>query len=321
MLGLLIAPSYCLAEWHTAAHDVMGTRLTITLWHKNKDTAEQLIDTVVEEMNRLENKFSSYKEDSELSNINHHAFKQAVPVSDEMLAVLDKALYYGQLTGGAFDISFASVGRQYDYRTQQKPLPDQINAAIINFKLIELDKNSSTVRFLHPHIRIALGGIVKGYAVDRAAQILHNTGISNASVSAGGDSRILGNRNGQPWMVGIKHPRARLTKDQKDVALVIPLENAAMSASGDYERYFIDQISGERVHHIINPKTKQSATGVRSVSIIGPQGFDTDPLSTSVFVMGVQDGLQLINRLQMFDAVIIDHQGKVHYSNGLVEPN
>jgi thiamine biosynthesis lipoprotein len=135
----------------------------------------------------------------------------------------------------------------------------------------------------------------------------------HASLSAGGDSRVLGDKRGRPWLVGIKNPRADA------VAISLPLDNVAVSTSGDYERYFIAD-SGERVHHIINPRTGKSTSGVNSVTIIGPQGFDTDPLSTSVFVMGPEKGLALINKLPGFDAVIITSQGKVLYSQGLENP-
>src|SRR5690606_39073535 len=121
----------------------------------------------------------------------------------------------------------------------------------------------------HPDIRIDLGGIAKGYAVDRAAEILRGYGVEHATVSAGGDSRLMGDKNGRPWIVGIKNPRA---EDDKDALPVIrlPLTDTAVSTSGDYERYFVDEATGERIHHIINPKTGRSATGVISVTVLGP---------------------------------------------------
>ena len=129
----------------------------------------------------------------------------------------------------------------------------------------------------------------------------------------------MGDKMGRPWIVGIKNPRAGENHDSPPV-IRLPLTDTAISTSGDYERYFIDDTSGERIHHIINPKTGRSATGVISVTVLGPKGVDTDPLSTTVFVLGVEKGLKLVNRLQGIDCVIIDSSGKVHFSTGLSPP-
>ncbi len=236
-------------------------------------------------------------------------------ISPELTRLIDKSLYYSRLTDGAFDITFASLARYYDYRKRLTPSEAQRAALLpaINYRLIHLDKQQRTLWFEHPQLYIDLGGIAKGYAVDRGIAILRSHGVMHASLSAGGDSRVLGDKRGRPWLVGIKNPRADA------VAISLPLDNVAVSTSGDYERYFIAD-SGERVHHIINPRTGKSTSGVNSVTIIGPQGFDTDPLSTSVFVMGPEKGLALINKLPGFDAVIITSQGKVLYSQGLENP-
>ena len=184
---------------------------------------------------------------------------------------------------------------------------------------MKLDKTRGELSYGHPNIRIDLGGIAKGYAVDRAAEILKRMGIHHATVSAGGDSRLLGDKLGQPWMVGIKNPRP--TSKQDAVITLLPLADSAISTSGDYERFFFDQKSGERIHHILNPKTGKSASEVMSVTILGPKGLDTDPLTKCVWISGVKKGLALINSLPGFDAVIIDKNGKVFYSQGLTPPS
>ncbi len=259
--------------------------------------------------------------------LNRNATKGPVKISSEMLHLLDKAIYYGKITDGAFDISFASLGQFYDYRRGQRPTAEQIQEfkTAIDYRKIHLDRENSKVHFLHPKLKIDLGGIAKGYAVDRSIAILKRQGVKHASISAGGDSRMLGDKRGRPWVVGIKKPRSTKTvidhdDSNKSSALVLPLQNIAISTSGDYERYFIDRDSGKRIHHIIKPQSGRSVSGVMSVSVMGPLGFDTDPLSTSVFVMGVNEGLKLINRLPDFDVVIIDIHGKVHYSQGLMAP-
>ena len=155
-----------------------------------------------------------------------------------------------------------------------------------------------------------LGGIAKGYVVERGVDILRARGVTNAIVTAGGDTRLLGDRRGRPWMVGIRDPR----KDGQ-VAISLPLEDEAVSTSGDYERYFDED--GVRYHHIIQPSTGLSANGVHSATVFGPDGVTTDALSTSVFVMGVDKGLRMIAALPDYESIVIDANGNVYYSDGL----
>lgn len=319
-LGLLLALSLdAQAKWHGDNQDMMGTKVSVTLWHDDENIAEAAVQAVMAEMRRIDAHFSPYIETSELYKVNQLAPKanarNPLLISPELAFIIDKSLYYSRVSDGAFDITFASLARYYDYRKKLTPSEQQREELLpaINYKLIHLDEDNHTVWFEHPKVYIDLGGIAKGYAVDNAIAILKARGITHASVSAGGDSRVLGDKKGRPWLVGIKNPRA------DKVAITLPLENTSVSTSGDYERYFVDE-HGERVHHIINPRTGKSAQGVNSVTILGPLGIDTDALSTTVFVMGPEKGLALINRLPGFDAVIITTQGKVLYSNGLTPP-
>ncbi len=318
------------AEWYSEERAIMGTAISVTLWHEDENTAKRAIAAVMAEMHRIDNTLSPYKSESELSRVNREAAGKPISISTELVNIIDKALYFSRLSEGAFDISFASVGQYYDYRNRQQTQDKQREdlLAAINYQLIELDKSKSTVHFKHPQLKIDLGGIAKGYAVDRSIALLRQFGVEHATVSAGGDSQVLGDRRGQPWIIGIKNPRgqalepAEIGKQEKidKAAILLPLENVAISTSGDYERFFIDEDSGERVHHILNPKTGKSTTGIASVSILGPRGFDTDPLSTTVFVLGVAKGLHIVNQLAEFDCVIIDSRGDVHYSDGLMPP-
>jgi len=316
---LLLLASGVQAKWHSDAQDVMGTRVSLTFWLEDDAKAAIALAAVMAEMHRIDQHFSPYIASSELSRANQQAVlataDKPLIISPELTHLIDKSLYYSRLTDGAFDITFASLARYYDYRKRLTPSEAQRAALLpaINYRLIHLDKQQRTLWFEHPQLYIDLGGIAKGYAVDRGIAILRSHGVMHASLRAGGDSRVLGDKRGRPWLVGIKNPRADA------VAISLPLDNVAVSTSGDYERYFIAD-SGERVHHIINPRTGKSTSGVNSVTIIGPQGFDTDPLSTSVFVMGPEKGLALINKLPGFDAVIITSQGKVLYSQGLENP-
>ncbi|WP_323846364.1 FAD:protein FMN transferase [Microbulbifer magnicolonia] len=321
-LSLLFASSAS-AEWHYEQQAIMGTEVTVQLWHEDDKQAEQLIGQVMAEFRRLDDQLSPYKEDSELSRVNREAAKGPIKLSGELAALIDKSLWYSQLTDGAFDISYATLGKHYDFRKHEQA-DEALTASLLealNYRHLEFDKRAQTLRFGHEMTKIDLGGIAKGYAVDRAVAILEDAGVCCASVSAGGDARMLGDKRGQPWLVGIRHPR-----DKSKSAAVIPLTDTAISTSGDYERFFIDDHNA-RVHHIFNPATGKPADTAAgdsdkliSVSIIGPRGFDTDPLSTSVFVLGKEKGLALIDRLPGFEAVVIDSNKRLYFSRGLNNP-
>ncbi len=301
------------SEWYSHTFDVMGTEAKVEFWHKKKSTADELISQVVKEMQRIDKKMSFYKEDSEISKVNKRAHKKTVKISKELFSLLQESKKYYNLTEGAFDITFASVGHLYDYRNKVSPTKEEIKKAKqgVGFKHIKLIKKTSSVRFNHAMTKIDLGGIAKGYAVDRCLHILKEAGVSSAFVSAGGDSRVLGGRQERLWNIGIRHPRK-----EDAVVTKIPIENLAISTSGDYERFYIED--GKRFHHILDPKTSRSAKNSVSVSIIANESIRADALSTGVFVMGVTKGMALINQLEDVSAIIIDSQGKLHYSHDLL---
>ena len=232
-----------------------------------------------------------------------------------MFELIKRSIEISELSNGAFDITYASIGYKYDYRNATKPTDKEISASLdkIDYRHILLDDVQQTIHFAKPGVRIDLGGIAKGYAVDNGIKILKHCGIDKALVSAGGDSRIIGDKNGRPWMTGIRDPR-----HASNSVIAIPLSDTAISTSGDYERYF--EQDGTRYHHILSPKTGKSVATTRSVTIIGPDTTLTDALSTTVFVLGPEAGLELVEKLSGIDAVVIDAAGKVHYSTGLMPP-
>jgi thiamine biosynthesis lipoprotein len=266
-------------------------------------------------MHRIDRLMSTYKEDSEISLVNRNAAENQVRVSAELLNLLARGLEMSRLTHGAFDITYASVGQMYDFRAGIRPDEEKIAATLpaIDYRLVELNLTNQTVFFTRQGVRIDLGGIAKGYAVERGVGILRMQGIEHGLVSAGGDSRILGDRRGAPWIVGVRDPR-----NSDRVIARLPLVDEAISTSGDYERFFEED--DVRYHHIISPATGHSASEVRSVTIIGPDATMTDGLSTSVFVMGVEDGLRLIDTLDDYEAVIVDNEGHLHQSGGFLPP-
>jgi thiamine biosynthesis lipoprotein len=221
---------------------------------------------------------------------------------------------FSRLSGGAFDITYASAGHLYDYREGIKPGEAQLAQArsAIGYQHVVLDHAAGTVQFAHPGTRIDLGGFAKGHAVDLSTAILQRHGIAHAVVSAGGDSRVLGDRRGRPWNIAVRDPRR-----PGEVVAVLPLEDVAVSTSGDYERFF--EQDGERFHHVIDPRTGKSAGSVRSVTILANDGLSAEAWSKSVFVMGVARGLRLVESLQGVDAVVVDAEGTLHYSSGLLQ--
>ncbi len=302
------------AEWHKKEAAVMSTSIRAEIWHENPQQAEVLLAWVVEEMHRVDRLMSPYKPESELAIINSQASIHPVVVSPELFTLIQLSLAHGVRSDGQFDITFASIGYQYDYRRAVKPSNELIETALtaIDFRAVILDPKNKTVFFKHMGTRIDLGGIAKGHAVDRAVNYLVKHGIKHGIVTAGGDSRIIGDRRGRPWMLGVKSPRA------EGHAVTLPVESLALSTSGDYERYFEE--GGKRYHHILDPRSGKSATGVQSVTIMGPTAVQTDALSTTVFVMGVKEGLAYIEQQPDYSAIIIDQRGKLFYSNDLVNP-
>ena len=315
LLVALAAAAPAFAGWHQREDAIMGTRIAVELWLEDDGRAEAAIDAVMAEMRRIDLLMSHYKPASQLSQINARAGREPVRVDRELFDLIRRSLAFSRITDGAFDITYASVGYLYDYRHHVKPDEAQIEAHLsaVDWRSLALDPANSTVRFTKPGMRIDLGGFAKGYAVDRSIELLKARGIEHASVSAGGDTRILGDRFGRPWMVGIRHP-----DDANRVILRIPLENVALSTSGDYERYFDE--NGVRYHHIIDPRTGHSASKVRSATIIGPTATQTDGLSKTAFVLGPEKALEILSRIPDIDAVFVGPDGKVYYTPGLAPP-
>jgi len=300
------------AAWQTEDAAIMGTTIRVEVWHENADLRQQGIDKVLAEMDRVNRLMSSYIDESQISKINNFAHEGPVEVDQDLFNIIMKSIEVSRLTDGAFDITYASVGHLYNYRKEIKPTEEEIAAAklLIDYKNIVLDKDHNSVAFLKHGVKIDLGGIAKGFAVDQSIQHLRELGIRHALVSAGGDTRLLGDRNGRPWLVGIRDP-----ENTEQVVVMLPLQDEALSTSGDYERFFVED--GKKYHHIIHPTTGYSASEVRSVSILAGDSTTTDALSTSIFVMGPNKGLVLLNRLEGVEGVIVDQQGELYYSHGL----
>ena len=311
-LLLLVCAVPVHADWMERTEAIMGTRCYVELWADDPLKGNDAIDAVMAELRRIDNLMSHYKPESQLSQINQYANERPVQVDKELFDLIKLSTHYSEITEGAFDITYASVGYLYDYPRHVHPTEEQIREKLpaVNWRNMLLDEEHHTVRFEHPGMRIDLGGIGKGYAVDRGIDILKARGIERALVTAGGDSRIIGDRMGRPWLVAVRHP-----DNPNKVVTRIPLSNSAVSTSGDYERYFDE--GGVRYHHIIDPRTGHSASKVRSATILAPTATQTDGMSKTAFVLGPEKALEIINRLPEYDALFVLPDGRVLYSNGL----
>jgi thiamine biosynthesis lipoprotein len=308
-------PAASAGGWLKREESIMGTAIVVELWCDQRAAGEAAITAVMDEMHRIDRTMSPHKADSELSRINQGAGAGPVPVSAEMARLIVRAAEFSALSGGAFDITYAAVGQLYDYRKRIRPSDDELARArlAVGWRNLVLDSQAGTVRFARPGMRIDLGGFAKGHAVDNAVAILRRRGIAHAMVSAGGDSRVIGDRRGRPWTIGIRDPRR-----PGKLAAMLPLEDVSISTSGDYERYF--DAEGTRFHHLIDPATGKSPREIQSVTILADDGLTCEALSKIVFVLGVERGMALVETQSGVDAVVVDADGALHFSSGLLAP-
>lgn len=313
-LGTILPLGEVLAAWHKTEKAVMGTIIRVEVWHQDQASARKAISSVLQEMRRIDREMSPYKKDSQLSRLNRLASKKPVRVSPELFSLIWKSKKISQLTNGAFDITYASIGRLYDYRKRIAPDEKTIrkNLPNINYRHVLMYPKTRSIQYARKGVYIDLGGIAKGHAVDQSIRILKKQGIRNAIVTAGGDSRIIGDKKGKPWMIGIRNPRKA-----RSVSAILPLVDTAVSTSGDYERYFIR--NGVHHHHILNPGTGRSAKKLISATILAPDSTTADALSTSVFILGPVKGMKLVESLPGIEAVLINPKGKMLYSTGLMQ--
>lgn len=312
LIAALLSSLPVRAEWFSESQNKMGTRIEVQLWHDDEAAAKKLISIAMAEFDRIEDAMSTYRSDSEITHINNTAADKPVRVSEELFTLIERALKLSVKTDGAFDITYDSVGQLYDYRRKARPSEDDIENSLpaIGYGFVQLSPDRSEIRYAHPGVRINLGGIAKGHAVESVIALLREAGVRHAMAAAGGDTRLLGKRGDNPWIVGIRDP------DREDGFVTrLALADEAISTSGDYERYFIED--GVRYHHILNPSTGRPAGELRSVTVIGPDATMTDGLSTSVFVLGTKAGLSLIESLADYEAVIVDKEHRVVFSEGL----
>jgi len=289
---------------------LMDTIVTVTVVSASRDSAEKAIGDAFSEISKLGKLCDFFSPDSEISKINRNAGISEVKVSPDIIELLEKALYVSRETGGAFDVTIGPVEKLYDFHKRIKPREDEIrkNLPLVNYKDLIIHRNRSAVFLRKKGMLIDPGGITKGFAADKATEVLREQGIRSGIVAVAGEIRTFGLKpDGKPWKIGIKNPRAR---DQEDeIMATIELSDMAVSTSGDYERFFIED--GKRYHHLLDPVTGHPAGQCKCVSVIANKGVFTDSFATGVFVLGPEKGMKVLQKLG-FDGVIIDSQDEIY---------
>lgn len=289
----------------------LGTTVTITVLHTDEASARIAVEAAFDEMERIEQIMSVYDKESLISHLNRTGKLEGRDADPEILYILQKAHDFSRLSEGAFDITVKPLLDLYQGAFSERgepPGPDEIERALqrVGFKRVAVMGGTIT---LQEGTQITLGGIAKGYAIDRAVSILQERGIEHGLVDVGGDMRSFGSKNGEPWNIALQNPR-----DRNDYAAFIPLREGAVATSGDYERYFDRE---REYHHIVDPRTGYSATGLISVTIVAATALEADALATAVFVLGATGGMELVRSLEGVEALLITEEGQILASRGL----
>tara|TARA_B110000305_G_C19435525_1_gene638712 strand:- start:377 stop:1321 length:945 start_codon:yes stop_codon:yes gene_type:complete len=294
---------------------LMGSRFDITVVASNEKEGNKYIDSAIFEIARIEKLISSWDVNSETSLINKLSGIKPIKVDKELFDLIERSIAISTLTNGAFDISYASMDRiwNYDGTMREMPSEEKISSSIkkVGYQNIIIDKEAQTVFLKLKGMKIGFGAIGKGYAADKAKALLIEKGVKAGIINASGDLNAWGKQaNGRDWMVAITNP---LNKNK--VFSWLPINDSAIVTSGNYEKFI--SFNGIRYSHIIDPRTGYPSTGIISTSIMTSNAELADAISTSVFVMGVETGLDFINQLKGVDCIIIDEQNKIHTSNNI----
>ena len=285
---------------------LLGTIVEIQVSDEDEQVAEKAISQAFAEVKRIDDLFTTYNEESPVWKINNNS-DTLIKVDDEIYNLLVLCDSVTRLSDGCFDVSLDNLTKAWGFYTDDPHLPTKaaIDSALNSsgWNNIQLKENQTIIR--RKNVGLNFGAIAKGYAVDKAIDVLKKSGIKKALVNAGGEIKVIGN----DWKVGIQHPR-----DERGIVAVVKLNDMTVATSGDYEQYF--EQDGIRYHHIIDPKTGYPARGLQSVTVINESNTFADALATAVFVMGKEKGMKLIENLNNTEAMIIDEEEKIFYSSG-----
>lgn len=294
---------------------LMGSGFDITVVANDSIEANKYIDTAVAEITRIEKLISSWDANSQTSEINRNAGIKPVKVDAELFQLIERAIGISKLTDGAFDISYASMDKiwKFDGSMTAMPTEEEIAASVskVGYRNIELDKEKSTVFLKLQGMKIGFGAIGKGYAADKAKDLLIAKGVPSGIINASGDMNTWGKQaNGNQWKVAITNPM-----DKNKVFALLPISNGAVVTSGNYEKYVT--FNGKLYTHIIDPRTGYPSSGIISVTVFAPKAELADALATSVFVMGKEAGLDRINQMPKIECIIIDDKGNITKSKNI----
>lgn len=289
---------------------LMGTPVEISVVARDKESAYEAIASAFGEIKRIEQLMSGYESQSALSRLNQRAEKGFVEIDKELLYVISESIRLSKLSKGAFDITVAPLMEAYSFGKRIEgdfvlPSKEEIKRKLhlVGSDKIIIDEKNDRIRFALSGMKIDLGGIAKGYAVDRAIEVLKQRGIDKALVNLGGNIFALGSSRRGLWQVGLQHPTIK-----ERIWATIELDNEAVATSGNYERFF--DFRGKRYGHIINPGTGRLVDNVLSVTIIAKTALQADGLSTAVFVLGAEAGMELIESIEGVEGVLITKDGK-----------
>lgn len=295
---------------------LMGNHFEITVVADDAQWAENKIGIAIEEIRRIEQLLTTFRNDSQTNEINQMAGIRPVTVDREVFELIKRSLNISALTDGAFDITYGSIDKRlWNFDQQMTSLPDAAVAKemvrLINFRNVLLDENNCTVFLKEKGMRIGFGGIGKGYAADMAKALLVKHGVTSGIVNASGDLITWGRQaDGNPWTIGIAHPN-----NARQSFSSLNISNMAIATSGNYEKFAV--IDGRRYSHTINPRTGLPVSGIKSVTIISPYAEIADAMATPVMVMGVKTGISLINQVDHLACILIDDNNKIHTSNNI----
>ncbi len=293
----------------------MGSQLTLSAWGTDEAKALETFERVFTEFDRLENLLSVWKDGSDVVRMNKNAGVTPVAVSDDTINVLREAADGSVLTRGKFDITFGALSDIWRFdHDQDNIVPDrqliETRLTRIDYRAVQIDGTARTAFISRPNMRVHLGGIGKGYAVDRAVALLKQGGFANFMIQSGGDLYVAGSNGAAPWKLAIADPRGA-----HEPFATLQVTNGTFSTSGDYERFFMKD--GKRYHHLLDPDFGEPAGGCRSVTIVTSRAVIADVLSTGVFILGPDEGMQLIEQLPDVEGVIVTADNEVLISTGL----
>jgi thiamine biosynthesis lipoprotein len=314
--GPATTPPDATARLVERSHVSMGSAVNLSAWTPDEASASAAFEKVFAEFDRLDSLMSVWKEGSDVLRINDAAGKQAVTVSAEVRDVLRAAQEVSEWTEGKFDVTFGVLSGiwKFDHDIDGQ-IPDRAEYAsrlpLIDYRALQIDERAGTASLARAGMKVHLGGIGKGYAIDRSVTILREAGLTDFMIQSGGDMFVAGRRGDRPWRVGIQDPRGA----PNSPFALLEITDAAFSTSGDYERFFLRD--GKRYHHILDPDTGEPAMRSRSVTIMAKTATMSDALSTGVFILGADKGMALIERLEDVEGVIVSADNEVKVSSGL----